>query len=502
MKISNTIKEQLYSKLKYTSQTFDEMMLEFIEIAESDIFPTRWQNLTDADPLVGLFAIFAAHKDIFNYMLDYRLQEAYMSTAKERTSVLRLADSYGYKVPGYSAARNVYEIPAGDFNGNQYIIEPFTKFVDDNNTEWIYVGDGKTPKILKHDDNTIELYQGYLTTITFDGDQVTSEDKDFVIGSQRVAFDNVYNNDAMAFLTYEVTGEEFTYADINTLSRFGDTYFDLRLDVLDLIYIQFPKTLNLNRYPGQFKLNYIITKGKLDQSPTDIGQIVYDSSGNDYSVTFSPVPGEFYTGKNPANVEEIREGYQRYKSNAGSLITVENYKDFILYNQKDIPSVVKCTVLDNSRDTNGGLGIPELNNLLIHIYLVKKLDNGDLTHILTTSERNKIQNTIRGLKGSGVTVQVNPGALSGETIKVNLKSKGTISQLDLVENTIREYILETKEIGDSITVSELTTLVVEKGLAKYFTDGLGLMLEIESVETYSHQLKLDEYINNVEFGDF
>ena len=109
-KTINKIKEGIYKNLSYTNQDFESIMLQMIDIVENNSSENKWNNLTEADPITMLLAIVAAHTDILNYMTDYRILETYMSTARERESMIRIANSFGYKIPGYSASRILYKI--------------------------------------------------------------------------------------------------------------------------------------------------------------------------------------------------------------------------------------------------------------------------------------------------------------------------------------------------------------------------------------------------------
>ena len=66
---------------------------------------SNWNNISEADIIFIMLSLMSAHKDILNYMLDYRILESYMSTAKERASLVRIANSFGYKIPSYKAAK-------------------------------------------------------------------------------------------------------------------------------------------------------------------------------------------------------------------------------------------------------------------------------------------------------------------------------------------------------------------------------------------------------------
>ena len=52
----------------------------------------------------------AAHTDILNYMIDYRILENYMSTAKERASLVRIANSVGYKIRSFRPAYATFKV--------------------------------------------------------------------------------------------------------------------------------------------------------------------------------------------------------------------------------------------------------------------------------------------------------------------------------------------------------------------------------------------------------
>ena len=107
------LKEKIYKHLSYTSQDYESILGDIISLFRSQDLNTEWDNLSEADPIFILMHLLAAHKDILNYMLDYRVLETYALTARERASLIRLARSVGYKIPGLvpsyaNYATNIY----------------------------------------------------------------------------------------------------------------------------------------------------------------------------------------------------------------------------------------------------------------------------------------------------------------------------------------------------------------------------------------------------------
>lgn len=135
------LKEKIYKHLSYTSQDYESILGDIISLFRSQDLDTEWDNLSEADPIFILMHLLAAHKDILNYMLDYRVLETYALTARERASLIRLARSVGYKIPGL--------VPSyADYSTNINLDTALTiktgqTFSFENET-WTYLGEDKT----------------------------------------------------------------------------------------------------------------------------------------------------------------------------------------------------------------------------------------------------------------------------------------------------------------------------------------------------------------------
>lgn len=172
------LKEKIYKHLSYTSQDYESILGDIISLFRSQDLDTEWDNLSEADPIFILMHLLAAHKDILNYMLDYRVLETYALTARERASLIRLARSVGYKIPGLvpsyaNYATNIYLDTALTIKTGQ-------TFSNENET-WTYLGEDK---ILNPEQPTLEWERTEETLIGLIEDFEWYEEPDNVSPTQ------------------------------------------------------------------------------------------------------------------------------------------------------------------------------------------------------------------------------------------------------------------------------------------------------------------------------
>lgn len=86
----------------YTSRDYYSLRNELITRMQARI--PEWQGSDPSDFGVALVEAFAYMGDIINYYIDRAANEAYLSTATQRQSLVNLAKSYGYIPTGYVAA--------------------------------------------------------------------------------------------------------------------------------------------------------------------------------------------------------------------------------------------------------------------------------------------------------------------------------------------------------------------------------------------------------------
>ena len=515
----NKLKKTIYENMSYTNQDFEAIIKNMLDIVQSGELPTKWNNLTETDPIMMLFALFAAHTDILNYMMDYRVMESYMSTARERASMVRIAKSYGYKIPSYSCARTQYRIDTTNLEEDKaYELKPFTPIKDSSGMSWVYIGYNKTTgafetktfqKGVGNQYQYIDLFQGTVESLEFSGIDTDFNHNTRVISNTNVALSNAYDTTPVARLTYNNT-TEFYYTDFTRTASQDNKIFDMDVDPASLTYIQFSNDLNLiGDYSGNFVLQYINTMGDIHLSSQDITTVL--SEGGEVLLEY--VDGSFYNGKKPATPEEIKQGFKTFYAGINSLVTVWDYANYIKNVQKSVPSISKIFVLDNQVDSGNGSGSPTVENLTVSIYATVWDATESKHRALTQDEESELLKDLKLSKITGVLVALNDTEantafnnkttpLTEATINVKIEANIDSEMGEIIKEEITNLLLDTN-IGELITVKSITQHLVEKDLSKYFQFGSIIKLKKETIgggttqEALKQQLLFNEYVSDV-----
>lgn len=505
--IINSVKDTLYKNLSYTKQDYNAIIGEIIDLfrgsATGDRLTTKWNNVSEADIMFIFMSLLAAHKDILNYMIDYRTLESYMSTAKERASVVRIANSFGYKIPSFKAAKATLEVDSISGSGSELIVENFTSFRDSSNNIWTYIDIENGPaKLLSITipENIIDVYQGTPVSIEINPEHFDSKSRTYIISNQQVAIGNNANIDGCSIMYATKTGEsDILFKEVENLYTYNgsDNYvYELNVDPQGITYIRLPKALNLADLSGYtLTFKYIITNGsgisycdsiETSLSPDSVEPKTY------YDIVLEPT--EFVAGSNAATIDDIRENFKSYYASASSLVTLNDYKNFILNIQKKVLGITKCLVIDKQSDTLYEAGDPLIDNLSIAIYVLKA-NNALVTETAElTEELNKY-------RISGISLYINEASISGvtgsvlEEVPVFVELEGLNSELLAVKNTIKQLIsdyINEKQIGEAITVEELSDLLSNNNYSKYY-NAIRLRKTSDPTPATAEEIELEYY---------
>lgn len=374
----NTVKDELYKKLSYTSQSYEEILLDIISLfRDEDKLNTKWNNISEADIMFIFMSILAAHKDILNYMLDYRILESYMSTAKEDQSIKRIANSLGFKIPSYKAGRTKVLVSTGSIT-----LSKFQSLLDNSGNYWTYIGEGTTYNV----GDEIELYQGNKLVI----DNIeptnftTNSTRTHKVSNKAIAIGNSYNSlgCSLLYASNGVPSEDIVFTEIDNIYMYdySDRVYELFVDTIGETCIKLPYNIDMSEFSGyKFYFKGIITGG----SYIDVADSFGSSSAG---YILDPIPGEFYIGQNPPSKAVVKDLFKKYYNSSNSLVTLDEYKNYILNIQKIIPGISKCLIADNQHDTAGGLGSESGDPLHIGVYILGEYNATDNIFDLTSTE--------------------------------------------------------------------------------------------------------------------
>jgi hypothetical protein len=461
--VINAVKDKLYKSLSYTSQDYEAVLLDLVSLfvkKDGDGLNTTWNNISESDIMFIFMSLLAAHKDILNYMLDYRTQEAFLSTAKEISSVTRIANSFGYKLPGTKTARAKFTVDG--FLGTETItVEPFTTFVDDNDITWTYVGN--TNLILDPLDE-IELFQGVANEVSMFVSQFSNSTKSMTISSKSIAIGNNYN--ALGCSSLEINGVKYTEVE-NLYSYNGEDekVYSLGIDTDGMVYIQLQRFIDLNAFNAndEFILKYVVSNGYKTKDASSMTKsmtatVTVGGATSAKVISLEPVANSFYLGSNQLVKDEIKEAFKSYYASASSLVTLSDYRNYVINIQKDVPEITKCLVIDKQDTSLGGIGdSSNIADLNVAVYALKE---GNVE--LTVDERNALKASIDDHNVTSIVIQIDQANVGGTNpignIDVTMTLTPTVA-LDTADenaiiNVVYDYIMN-KKIGESLTAGEI-----------------------------------------------
>lgn len=96
-------------KVNYISKDFNTIRTDLLNYLEK-YFPEQWQDFNLASPGMAMVELNAYVGDLLSYSIDKRFNELFRDGVSERKAVYRMADTFGYKVPGVRASSTVADI--------------------------------------------------------------------------------------------------------------------------------------------------------------------------------------------------------------------------------------------------------------------------------------------------------------------------------------------------------------------------------------------------------
>lgn len=503
--IIQKIKSNIYENISYTSQDYETIIGELIELLP--ILSPDWNNVSETDIIFIMLSLMAAHKDILNYMIDYRILETYMSTAKERASLVRIANSFGYKIPSYKASKAGLTYTSAASTDGSIVpavvkLMSFTQFVDPNGIPWAYIDEDRDLAL----GNSIEVYQGVIKTVTKNMSDIDTESMTYVLSNQNVAIGNNANSKSCSKLViYKDESNPIIFTEVDNLYTYnGDStlIYELNVDPQGLTYVRFLKNLNISAF-NEYNITFYYLNTQSD-TVSSIGNqtkaLVYNTSNSNisYEASFNYSTNSFVLGSSPIQTSEIREGFKHYYAGMNSLVSLDDYKNFILYRQKVVPNIQKYLIIDGQTSTlSTGLGSSDFTDSNFGIYLVK---NGNIE--LTNDEVDLISAEINKYKVAGSIPNYNGVSTGAPIAKVDIELR--LNKLPANSTVLSEFkallanYINSKNIGESLTTSELYSLILNSKFAAEYIGGLTIILKnLENNDTNTIKLDFEynEYLN-------
>ena len=465
----STLKDKIFKGLSYTSRDYESIMADMIQLLRNGEIYKEGFNLSEADPMFIELSLMAAHTDILNYMLDYRILENYMSTAKERASLVRIANSEGYKIRSFRPACVKYKVSSEIVDTELNFMTQFRP-TDTSNLGWVYVGPTQN---IQSDSEELQFVQGVIRNTEFISEKLNNNSKTLIIDTAQVAIGAPVEGVRTSRLTVGDpegdANEEWTEVE-SVLGKSGAVY-ELNVDPTGTTYIRFPRDFEADNYANtKFNLYYIVTAGADVLSAPEY----IEPTAKNLKISLKQMDGTFIRGQDPATPDEIREGYKLYKYSGDSLISLADIKNYIMNIQKIIPNVARCTVVDSSMSTNGGPGQPYTEENQdgfkpgeFGVFMIK--GNNELP---TPKEKEALEEEINKRKPIGTELSKfnSKGGNTIQNVYVQLNAlPNNTAQRDAIKNLIVTYI-NSKPFGATLTATELIRLIYKSNITDYYDD--------------------------------
>lgn len=505
--IDNQLRNNIMKNLSYTTRDYDNILAELINVfIGENAIASDWDNISSSDPLFILLHLMAAHKDILNYQIDYSVLEGYMSTARERASLVRIANSYGYKIPSYKAGSAVFKYNYNDMQGelpSPFTTVPFQTLV--NNVPWSYLWDDDNVEAPEDPEDPeypseIRLYQGYVEETEINKSNVTTNNLTHILTNKRVAIGNTANSRAMSRLVMGEEGDEVHYTEVDNIYRYvGEdeedyNVYELNVDTQDITYIKFhpDSSIRLNTSPEVGKISYLVTEGYRVNEANELNL----ATVNDI-IRLKPITESFSRGSDPATATEIRDGFSTYYNTTESLVLLDEYKAYI-ENQTINQTIDKVLVFDIDGNTSGssnvkigieadkddlflGNNTPEIKIVLYPVPIQ------DPTELLKDEFLKELEITKRKVTGVKIDLITNI-----ETPEIEVKITGIPAANEAVIRAVITEYITSLNIAGTISIPDIYELILNtKGLGR-LTGGLNA--EVKIYDPIEDQLKINNQL--------
>lgn len=96
-------------QINYLSRDFQTVRTDLINYLKA-FFPEQWQDFNVASPGMALLELNAYVSDLLSFSIDKKYNELFLDGVQQRSSVYRMAKTFGFKVPGTRPALTIVDI--------------------------------------------------------------------------------------------------------------------------------------------------------------------------------------------------------------------------------------------------------------------------------------------------------------------------------------------------------------------------------------------------------
>jgi len=312
--------------IDYTSKDYYSLRSDLIARVQSRI--PNWAGSDPHDFGVALIEAFAYLGDIMSYYIDRVANEAFINTATQRSSVINIAQTYGYTVSGYSAAFTTLTfystsstdvtIPAGTIVSGDLTVGDTVQTIDFTTTAdaVVYPADagtgapGQGVTSASHGRSVILVSNNATSDGELIGTSAGLPNMAFELGETPVVSGSIE--------IYVQEGNLFTkWKQVQHLIDYGpsDTVFTIYTDENDIVSINFGDGVSglIPTLYSEIRAKYTIGGGVIANIPTNVlNNIVYVPGLSDSQTT--ALQGSITVtntavglgGTDPASIDQIR----------------------------------------------------------------------------------------------------------------------------------------------------------------------------------------------------
>ena len=116
-------------QINYLSKDFQTIRTDLINYLKA-FFPEQWQDFNVASPGMALLELNAYVGDLLSFSVDKKYNELFLDGVKQRSSVYRMAKTFGFKVPGVRPSLTVVDLTIDvptTANGPDYSYTPLIR---------------------------------------------------------------------------------------------------------------------------------------------------------------------------------------------------------------------------------------------------------------------------------------------------------------------------------------------------------------------------------------
>lgn len=410
----------------------------------------NWTDLNATDPGIIILDYVHALVDMMNYYQDHQALEAFITTAKERANIFRLAKQLSYDIRSAKGAICTVEFSTPVVHEYTIKIPKYTQISTDSNITYLTSEDA----YLLPEEHRISIpcSQGKLNTIVYEGTGISrfsnisgASNQSIRIADSHVDIESITITDAI--------GRLWTPVDYTVFSTEIDRVYQVELNPDDSITITFgdgergivPKDTDI------LTINYITTaaeEGRVGENTlTKLDTPIYNNQGQyiEFLVNNNRASTGGSSSQSSQEIRELAPGAIKAQDRAVTLSDFENLAKLVdgvsdakAYDINTKPELCAYNVVKVLIVPNVNVGDPELLKSHVHDYLYQRMIPPTNLEVLTPS--------------------ITPVDIEIIVKKLDNTTEGRLSYL--IQQTVESYFLErVGAIGENFYPSDLSARI-------------------------------------------